>query len=254
MITARTRSARAVRSGGETTNSGGDRRDRRRSTVVGRRRPSRGPCDGCRSNAFSPFVVWCAFAVSRVRRCRCVPQSFFRADPCACHRRPATLDYFYIARAFQRRPTDGVRFFSTHNIPYVSLDFGLISRKIHVSRPKSVIINRVVEKRAKVDGPCDRLCLFVCVGACARTRVYRRRPVRRSSLRKNGKERSLPVRFVRRTVRRRPLLQEFVRQVHGAGDDQVAELRPGPDRRSRTPPPVQHDRIASAGESKRILY
>lgn len=61
-------------------------------------------------------------------------------------------------------------FYSTY-IPYVPLDFGLISKKIHVLRPKSVIINRVVEKRAKVDGPCGRLCLCVSVRVCGR--VYR---------------------------------------------------------------------------------
>lgn len=72
MITARTRSARAVRSGGETTNSVGapcrrDRRRRRRSTAVGRRRQSRGPCDGC-LNSFSPLSVGRLVRVRRVSR------------------------------------------------------------------------------------------------------------------------------------------------------------------------------------------
>lgn len=63
----------------------------------------------------------------------------------------------------------------------------------------------------------------------------------------NGKK-SLFVGFVRRSVRRRPtsspLLQEFVRQVHGARDDQVAELCRSRLDRQRT---VQHCRIAAAG-------
>lgn len=183
MITARTRSARVARSGGETTNSVGasSRRDRRRrSAAVGRRRPSHGPCDGF-SNLFLPFVVWYAFTVSRVHCCRFF--SFFRAGSCVS---TAPRDVrLFLSHAFQRRRTDGAFFFYFFYI-YSICPAGLWPNFKKNTRFTSEKCNNKSRRRKTSKGRRTvRPFVFVCVGACVRTRVSL--SIRRSRLRKMEK-------------------------------------------------------------------